>query len=150
MTVITNKTYCDKQNGLPNFVVRQTRLVSMAPENGTRGTRWVPTKHICSDNRKLQLTEDWTQLTADWTNSQQFGQTVQQIGQTALKIGNKIAQLMSLSILMGNLCNIADGCTIVLCQFSLKINHSYKITFTVFCPILNLFATHALRRTIAG
>ena len=52
---------------------------------------------------------DWTQLTADWTNSQQIRQTVQQMGQTVLKIGQNIAQSISLSIMMGNLSNIADG-----------------------------------------
>ena len=45
-------------------------------------------------------------------NSRQIGQTVQQIGQTVLKIGQNIA-LISLSILVGNLSNIADGCTIL-------------------------------------
>ena len=37
------------------------------PENGTRGTLWVRTKHIWSDKRKSKLMADWTQLTADWT-----------------------------------------------------------------------------------
>ena len=68
----------------------------------------------------------WTQLTEDLTNSQQIGQTVQQMEQTVLKIGQNIAQSISLSILMGNVSNIADGCTI-LKQFSLEINRSYKV-----------------------
>ena len=66
------------------------------------GTRWVRTKHIWSDKRK-------SQLMADWTNSQQIRQPVQQMGQTVLKIGQNIAQSISLSILLGNVSNIADG-----------------------------------------
>ena len=34
-----------------------------APENGTRGTRWVRTQQILLDKRKFQLTADLTQLT---------------------------------------------------------------------------------------
>ena len=55
---------------------------------------------------------DWIQLTASWTNSQHIGQTVRQTGQTVLKIGQNIAQPMSLSTVMGNFCNNADGDTI--------------------------------------
>ena len=42
------------------FVKPKTR----APENGTRETRWIRTKHIWSEKRKSQLMADWTQLTA--------------------------------------------------------------------------------------
>ena len=48
----------------------------MAPKNGTRGTRWVQTKHILSNKKKSQVMADWTQLTADWVNpSKRGGQT---------------------------------------------------------------------------
>ena len=69
--------------------------MTRAPENGTRGTRWVRTKFIWSDKRKSQLMVDWTQLTADWTNSQEIGQTFQQMGQTILKMGQNIAKSIS-------------------------------------------------------
>ena len=59
-------------------------------------------------------------------NSQKMGLNSQQIGQTVLKIGQNIAQSISWLILMGNLSNIADGCTIFE-RISLKINHSYKV-----------------------
>ena len=99
-------------------VLKYILYASRAPENGNRGTRLVRTKHNLLDKRKFQLTADWTQLTADCTNSQQIGQTVQEMGQTLLKIRQIIAQSNILSILMGNLSNIADGCTISK-QFSL-------------------------------
>ena len=67
-------------------------VIGRAPENETRGTQWVRTKHIWSDKRKFQLTANWTQLTAVKTNPQQVGQAIQQMGQTFLKIGQNIAQ----------------------------------------------------------
>ena len=93
------------------FVKPKTR----APENGTRGTRWIRTKHIWSEKRKSQLMAGWTQLTADWTNCPADGTNCLE----------NIAQSISWSILMGNVSNIADGCRIFK-QFSFKINHSYK------------------------
>ena len=79
----------------------------------------------------------------------QTGQTVQQIGQTVLKIGQNIAQLISFPILMGNLCNIVDGCQILSNLMSNKSQWlSKKVTFSVFCLILKTIFTYALRRTI--
>ena len=60
-------------------------IMYRAPENETRGTRWVWTKHIWLDKRIFQLKAGWTQLTADCIKSHQIGQTV-------LKIGQNLAQ----------------------------------------------------------
>ena len=90
-----------------------------AAENWTRGTRWVWTKHIWSDKRKVQfmflfilvkfsLKSKGLQIHIEYI-IQQFRQTVQKMGQTVLMIGQNMRQSNMLSLLMVNLSNIADG-----------------------------------------
>ena len=65
-------------------------------------------------------------------NSQQNGKTKSRLNKLSsrwdklIKIGQHITQSISLSILMGNMPNIADGCK--KCnQFSLEIYHKQKV-----------------------
>ena len=94
---------------------------------GSNKTYFVRQTEIPTHGRLDTTHSRLDKLPADW-------KTVHQMVQTVLKIGQNITQSIILSILMGNLFNIADGCTIFK-RFSPKINNVYKFLKKTFLPI---------------
>ena len=107
-------------------------------------TYLVGQKEISTHGRLHKTHSRLDKLTADWTNCPADGTNCHE----------NIAQSLSLSILVGNVSNIADGCTVLrqLSFFFLNKSQlkSQIVPFTVFCGILNKFLTYTLSRTIAG